>query len=71
MKYYPPDLPPGSPFDTGYLNALTPQSKRIAAFQGDIGFQASRRFLLQNWAGRQSIWTYRTLFHCWLMRHGS
>ncbi|KAF7292605.1 Carboxylic ester hydrolase [Mycena indigotica] len=37
---YPSDLPAGSPFDTGFADALTPQFKRIAAFQGDAVFQA-------------------------------
>ncbi|KAF8964271.1 Alpha/Beta hydrolase protein [Flammula alnicola] len=36
---YPSDITQGSPFDTGILNALTPQFKRIAAFQGDGFFQ--------------------------------
>ncbi|KAF8955263.1 carotenoid ester lipase precursor [Flammula alnicola] len=45
---YPSDITQGSPFDTGILNALTPQYKRIAAFQGDGVFQAPRRWLLQN-----------------------
>jgi hypothetical protein len=30
---YPSDQIDGSPFDTGLLNILTPQFKRIAAFQ--------------------------------------
>ena len=63
MKYYPSDPPEGSPFDTGYLNMLTPQFKRLAALEGDLGYQAMRRFLLENRSGKQSIWTYRTLFH--------
>ena len=33
---YPNDVTQGSPFDTGYLNALSPQFKRVAAFQGDL-----------------------------------
>ncbi|KAF9478210.1 carotenoid ester lipase precursor [Pholiota conissans] len=45
---YTSDITQGSPFDTSILNALTPQFKRIAAFQGDGVFQAPRRFLLQN-----------------------
>lgn len=45
---YPEDITQGSPFDTGILNALTPQFKRIAALQGDGVFQAPRRWLLQN-----------------------
>ncbi|KAH0832386.1 Alpha/Beta hydrolase protein [Lanmaoa asiatica] len=60
MTYYPSDPTQGSPFDTGDLNALTPQFKRLAAFQGDAVFQAPRRFFLQNRSGKQSIWTYGT-----------
>ncbi|KAN0088060.1 alpha/beta-hydrolase [Tylopilus felleus] len=58
MKYYPSDPTQGSPFDTGYLNVLTPQFKRLAAVQGDAFFQALRRFLLQNRSGKQNIWTH-------------
>lgn len=35
---YPTDITAGSPFDTSILNALTPQFKRIAAFQVIISF---------------------------------
>ena len=65
MKYYPSDPTQGSPFDTGYLNVLTPQFKQLAAVQGDAFFQALRRFLLQNRSGKQNIWTYRMLFLRW------
>ncbi|KAF8554667.1 alpha/beta-hydrolase [Imleria badia] len=44
--YYPSDPGQGSPFDTGDLNALTPQHKRIAAI----------REMPQS--GKQSVWTY-------------
>lgn len=36
LKAYPQDITQGSPFDTGILNAVTPQYKRLAAFQGDL-----------------------------------
>ncbi|KAF8838648.1 alpha/beta-hydrolase [Paxillus ammoniavirescens] len=58
MQYYPADITQGSPFDTGILNALTPQFKRIAAFQGDAVFEAPRRFFLQNRSGKQPMWTF-------------
>ncbi|KIJ19261.1 hypothetical protein PAXINDRAFT_167028 [Paxillus involutus ATCC 200175] len=58
MQYYPANISQGSPFDTGTLNALTPQFKRIAALQGDALFQAPRRLLLQNRSGKQALWTY-------------
>ncbi|KAG9308832.1 Alpha/Beta hydrolase protein [Chiua virens] len=58
MSHYPSDPALGSPFGTGNKNVLTPQFKRIAAFQGDFTFQAPRRFFIQNLSGKQSIWTY-------------
>ncbi|KAF8808598.1 carotenoid ester lipase precursor [Phlegmacium glaucopus] len=44
---YPDNVTDGSPFDTGTANALTPEFKRIASFQGDLTFHARRRFFLQ------------------------
>ncbi|KAF8814379.1 carotenoid ester lipase precursor [Phlegmacium glaucopus] len=44
---YPDDVTDGSPFDTGTTNALTPEFKRIASFQGDLLFHARRRFFLK------------------------
>ncbi|KIJ51271.1 hypothetical protein M422DRAFT_74212 [Sphaerobolus stellatus SS14] len=55
---YPSDPTAGSPFDTGALNALTPEFKRIAAFQGDVVFQAPRRFFLQTASKRQNVWSF-------------
>ncbi|KAJ7205201.1 carotenoid ester lipase precursor [Mycena pura] len=57
-KLYPSDILDGSPFDTGILNALTPQFKRIAAFQGDGVFQAPRRFFQQSQSGKQNQWAF-------------
>ncbi|ODQ81368.1 hypothetical protein BABINDRAFT_12593 [Babjeviella inositovora NRRL Y-12698] len=48
LTVYPQDVTQGSPFNTGLLNALTPENKRIAAFLGDVVFQAPRRFFLNN-----------------------
>ncbi|KAJ7717346.1 hypothetical protein B0H16DRAFT_1740638 [Mycena metata] len=45
---YPDDPTQGSPFDTGLANQLTPQFKRLAAFQGDYLFTGTRRFLLEH-----------------------
>jgi len=59
MVYYPQNITQGSPFDTGDSNALTPQFKRIAAFQGDAAFQAPRRFFLQQRSGSQNAWAFR------------
>ncbi|KAL4263268.1 Carboxylic ester hydrolase [Pleurotus pulmonarius] len=55
---YPSDPTQGSPFGTGILNALTPQFKRLAAFQGDAVFQAPRRFFLQQRSGKQNTWAF-------------
>ncbi|KAF8893681.1 carotenoid ester lipase precursor [Gymnopilus junonius] len=57
-SYYPSDPRQGSPFDTGLLNAITPQFKRNAAFQGDAVFQAPRRLFLQNLSKKQKAWFY-------------
>ncbi|CAA7261544.1 unnamed protein product [Cyclocybe aegerita] len=56
---YPGDITEGSPFDTGVLNAITPQIKRIAAFQGDGIFQAPRRWMLQNTLpSNPNVWVF-------------
>ncbi|KAJ7609760.1 Alpha/Beta hydrolase protein [Mycena polygramma] len=55
---YPSDITAGSPFDTSILDALTPQFKRLAAFQGDAVFQAPRRFFQQQRSGKQKQWGY-------------
>lgn len=58
LLMYPQDPTAGSPFGTGTRDQLTPQFKRIAAFQGDAVFQAPRRFLIYERSGKQKIWTY-------------
>lgn len=55
---YPSDITQGSPFDTGILNALTPQFKRLAAVQGDLVFQGPRRWFLQHRASLQNSWSF-------------
>ncbi|KAJ7278206.1 Alpha/Beta hydrolase protein [Mycena rebaudengoi] len=55
---YPDDPTQGSPFDTGTANQLTPEFKRLAAFQGDHFFVAHRRFFLEHASGRQNTWSY-------------
>ncbi|KAF8645414.1 hypothetical protein AX16_007829 [Volvariella volvacea WC 439] len=55
---YPDSIPAGSPFDTGNLNALTPQYKRLAAFFGDIVFEAPRRLFVKKRADRQPAWVF-------------
>ncbi|KAI0637477.1 carotenoid ester lipase precursor [Trametes polyzona] len=58
LKLYPGDLTQGSPFNTGILNALSPQFKRLAAMQGDLVFQAPRRLLLDNVSAKQPTWSF-------------
>jgi hypothetical protein len=41
LNVYPADITQGSPYDTGILDALSPQFKRLASFQGDAAFQVS------------------------------
>ncbi|KAJ2924128.1 hypothetical protein H1R20_g12974, partial [Candolleomyces eurysporus] len=57
-QQYTASVTQGSPFDTGILNALTPQFKRLAAFQGDGVFQAPRRWFMQNTANKQNVWGF-------------
>lgn len=55
---YPADPLDGSPFETGLLNILTSQNKRLAAFQGDWMWQAPRRLTLQYVSQTQDAWAY-------------
>ncbi|KAF8987712.1 carotenoid ester lipase precursor [Cyathus striatus] len=55
---YPSDVTKGSPFDTGTTNAITPQYKRLAAFEGDLIFQGPRRFLMQATAKTQPTYGF-------------
>ncbi|GAA6010827.1 hypothetical protein JCM11491_004552 [Sporobolomyces phaffii] len=58
LELYPEDVTAGSPFDTGDLYALAPQSKRIAALLGDSVFQAPRRSFLNQTKETQPTWSY-------------
>lgn len=61
MELYPSDITQGSPFDTGVLNAVTPNFKRLAAVVGDFSFQAQRRNLLSHYnTSEQTVWNYVT-----------
>lgn len=53
LELYPADPAAGSPFGTGDNFTFTPVYKRLAAFQGDFIFQATRRFLLDQRSGKQ------------------
>lgn len=63
MDLYPQDLTQGSPYNTGILNAATPQFKRIASFQGDAVFQAPRRLFFNALSGKSDIWAYGASEH--------
>lgn len=58
LDLYTDDITKGSPYSTGILNAITPQFKRLAALQGDVVFQAPRRFFLKNRADKQNAWSF-------------
>ncbi|KAH7911393.1 sterol esterase [Hygrophoropsis aurantiaca] len=57
-QHYPDEPTMGSPFATGTNFTITPQYKRIAAFQGDFYFQAPRRFGLSIASKTQKVWSY-------------
>jgi len=57
-QLYPSDPAAGSPFDTGDANAVTPEFKRLAAFQGDLVFQGPRRFFINERSSKQPIWAF-------------
>ncbi|KAJ7266555.1 carotenoid ester lipase precursor [Mycena rebaudengoi] len=52
---YPDDPTQGSPFDTGAANQLTPEFKRLSAFQGDYIFTGPRRFFLEHCSPQDRI----------------
>lgn len=58
LALYPQDPAQGSPFGTGNQNVLSPQFKRLAAIQGDLIFQAGRRFLLSQLSRKQPAYSY-------------
>ena len=57
-KLYPSDPAAGSPFDTGFANAFTPEFKRLAAFQGDLIFLGPRRGFVNARASKQPVWSF-------------
>jgi acetylcholinesterase len=63
-QLYPSDPAAGSPFDTGDANAVTPEFKRLAAFQGDLVFQAPRRFFINERSSKQPIWAFCMILFC-------
>ncbi|EMD39520.1 hypothetical protein CERSUDRAFT_111844 [Gelatoporia subvermispora B] len=58
-QVYPDDPSQGSPFGTGNTTFPFPyQFKRMAAIQGDLVFQAPRRFFLEEVSNKQNAWAY-------------
>ncbi|PBK68859.1 sterol esterase [Armillaria solidipes] len=55
---YSNDPATGSPFGSGNNYTLTPEYKRIAAFNGDNSFQAPRRHFLEVASRTQPAWAY-------------
>ncbi|KAJ7772468.1 carotenoid ester lipase precursor, partial [Mycena metata] len=55
---YPEDPTQGSPFNTRTANQLSPQYKRLAAFQADHMFIGHRRLLLEHASRRQNTWSW-------------
>ncbi|KAJ6588621.1 Alpha/Beta hydrolase protein [Mycena capillaripes] len=56
-ELYPDDPTQGSPLDTG-TNAVTPEFKRLAAFQGDLVLMGPRRFFLEQASKTQNAWSW-------------
>ncbi|KAJ7101046.1 sterol esterase [Mycena epipterygia] len=62
-ELYPQVPAQGSPFGTGPANQVTPEFKRIAAFEGDFLFNGLRRLLVQHASATQNTWN-------WLSKRG-
>jgi len=60
LTLYPQNVTQGSPYDTGTLNAFTPQFKRIVSILGDLVFQVPRRFFLNKVSEKQNTWFFCT-----------
>ncbi|OCH90540.1 alpha/beta-hydrolase [Obba rivulosa] len=58
LEAYPDNVTLGSPFGTGTADAITPEYKRISALQGDLVFQAPRRYMLNELSAKQPMWSY-------------
>ncbi|KAF7974292.1 hypothetical protein HWV62_12434 [Athelia sp. TMB] len=61
LNLYPDNPVMGSPFGTGTNNSLSAQFKRISALEGDLVFQAPRRYFLQQRSSKQKTWSYHGL----------
>ncbi|KAJ7167890.1 sterol esterase [Mycena filopes] len=57
-RLYPSDPALGAPFNTGSANQLSPEYKRLAAFQGDLDFTGPRRFFFEHASRTQATWSW-------------
>lgn len=68
MSYYPDQpllgQPAGSPFNSGALNNIYPQFKRLAAVLGDTTFTLTRRSYLSTVASEVKAWSYLNTCKC-------
>ena len=60
---YPDDPSQGSPFGTGMNYSVPSQYKRLAAIQGDLVFQAPRRFFVEQTYDKQPTWCFRACYN--------
>ncbi|KAG0150341.1 hypothetical protein CROQUDRAFT_104434 [Cronartium quercuum f. sp. fusiforme G11] len=58
FRLYPEDVTKGSPFNTGYDNAITPVYKRYSALVGDFIFQCLRRKFSRLAQSQMPLWGY-------------
>lgn len=66
LEAYPDDPAQGSPFNTGQLNQVYPQYKRIAAILGDLTFTLARRVYLNHAAQAHPevpFWSYLSSYY--------
>jgi carboxylesterase type B len=59
---YPDHMADGSPFDSGLLNEIYPQYKRLAAILGDATFTLSRRAYLSKISSHVPAWSYMSSY---------
>lgn len=68
LNAYPNVAADGSPFDTGSLNEIEPEYKRVAALQGDLVFNGPRRAFLAQRSAHQNTWSF---CKCPLVKHAA
>ncbi|OBZ65327.1 Lipase 3 [Grifola frondosa] len=63
FEAYPYDPAAGSPYDTGYSYAFTPEYKRMALLQDDLFFPIPRRFFLDQREGKHPTCSFISAQH--------